>query len=71
MPTSSHTATGQLTLLTMVRADGGAAPSQINLPDSTMIKPNADGSITVSAQFVDVFQRAGWFVKMTTGALPT
>ena len=70
MTTTSQTPTGQVSVVTMVRADGGSAPSVINLPDSSSIKPNSDGSITVSAQFVDVLQRAGWFVKLSTGALP-
>jgi hypothetical protein len=52
----------------MVLANGAAPPTQVHLPDATTIFPNADGSLTVSAQWVDALMRAGWAIKYPGGA---
>ncbi len=63
--TTTQTAQGQVTAITMVLANGASPPTQIHLPDSTTIKPNADGSLTVSAQWAPVLMAAGWAYKMS------
>lgn len=63
--TTTQTATGQATTITMVLANGASPPTQIHLPDATTIKPNSDGSITVGAQYALALLNAGWAFKMS------
>ena len=43
--TTTQTATGAKTVVTMVLANGATAPSIIHLSDATTVAPAADGSI--------------------------
>lgn len=66
MTTSTQqTASGQVTTITMILANGAAPPTQVHLPDATTIKPAADGSIQVDAKFAAALLGAGWGFKMS------
>ncbi len=64
---TTQTATGAVTLVTMVLANGGQVPSVIHV-GATAIKPAADGSIVVDMQYSDALMRAGWAWKYPGGA---
>ncbi len=63
--TTTQTATGAKTVVTMVLANGAAAPSIIHLSDATTVAPAADGSIQVDAKHVPALMNAGWAFKMS------
>jgi hypothetical protein len=66
--TTQQTPAGAVTTITMILANGASPPSVIHLPDSTSIKPAADGSITVASHWSDALMRAGWAFKYPGGA---
>jgi hypothetical protein len=66
--TTTQTATGQVTMVTMVLANGASPPSVIHLPDATSIRPAADGSISVNVMWSDALMNSGWAFKYPGGA---
>lgn len=62
--TTTQTATGSVTLIKMVLANGAAPPSVIHLADATSVIPAADGSITVDSKHANALIGAGWAFKM-------
>ncbi len=66
--TTTQTSQGQVTIVTMVLANGAFPPTQINLRDATMVTPAADGSIQVDAKHISDLMRAGWALKLPSGS---
>jgi hypothetical protein len=65
--TTTQTATGSVTKITMVLANGASPPSVIHL-SAEAIKPAADGSILVDIQYADALMKNGWAIKYPGGA---
>ncbi|WP_294534632.1 hypothetical protein [uncultured Rhodoblastus sp.] len=64
---TTQTATGAVTMVTMVLANGGNVPTQIHL-DAESVKPAADGSILVNSKYAPALMQAGWAFKYPGGA---
>lgn len=64
---TTQTATGAVTKITMVLANGASPPTVIHV-GAEAIKPAADGSILVDMQYSDALMRAGWAWKYPGGA---
>ena len=55
-----------LPTVTMQPASGMAVPTQVHLPDGSMVMPNASGQISVASNFVGVMLAAGWEIVVTS-----
>lgn len=54
--------------ITMQPASGMTMPTQVHLPDGSMVMPNASGQISVASNFVPALIAAGWQVVIASGA---
>jgi len=50
-----------LPLVTM-QPPSGQAPTQVHLPDGSLVTPNASGQVSVESRFVGVLINAGWSI---------
>ena len=58
---------GNLTTVPMKVAAGMTVPTQIHLPDSSLLIPDAGGQVLCPALFVTTLMNAGWQIVVTGG----
>ena len=58
---------GNLTAVPMKVAAGMTTPTQIHLPDSSMLYPDATGQVMCPALYVTTLMNAGWQIVVGSG----